>query len=62
MQSGTWCPRGQAERMIALLKSCLEQALVGRRYSYGELTIVVAEAAQIFNSQPISRGTEDPMV
>jgi hypothetical protein len=38
--------------MIGLLKSCVEQALVGRRYSYGELTIMVAEAALISNSQP----------
>jgi hypothetical protein len=45
----TGARQGQAERIIGLLKSCLEQALVGRRYSYGELTIMVAEAAQIFN-------------
>ncbi len=28
---------GQAERMIGLLKPCLEQAIAGKIYSYGEL-------------------------
>ncbi len=50
---------GQAERMIGLLKPCLEQAIAGRRYSYGELATVMAEAAQVVNSRPIARGSED---
>ena len=50
---------GQAERMIGLLKPCLEQALTGKRYSYGELATVLAEAAQVVNSRPIARGSED---
>ncbi len=50
---------GQAERMIGLLKPCLEQAVAGRRYSYGELATVMAEAAQVVNSRPIARGSED---
>ncbi len=50
---------GQAERMIGLLKPCLEQAVAGKRYSYGELATVMAEAAQVVNSRPIARGSED---
>jgi hypothetical protein len=50
---------GQAERMIGLLKPCLEQAVNGKRYSYGELATVMAEAAQVVNSRPIARGSED---
>jgi hypothetical protein len=50
---------GQAERMIGLLKPCLEQAIAGKRYSYGELAKVMAEAAQVVNSRPIARGSED---
>ncbi len=50
---------GQAERMIGLLKPCLEQAIAGRRYSYGELATVMAEPAQVVNSRPIARGSED---
>ncbi len=50
---------GQAERKIGLLKPCLEQAIVGKRYSYGELATVMAEAAQVVNSRPIARGSED---
>jgi hypothetical protein len=49
---------GQAERMIGLLKPCLEQAVAGKRYSYGELATVMAEAAQVVNSRPIARGSE----
>jgi len=45
--------------MIGLLKPCLEQAVAGRRYSYGELATVMAEAAQVVNSRPIARGSED---
>ncbi len=50
---------GQAERMIGLLKPCLERAVAGRRYSYGELATVMAEAAQVVNSRPIARSPED---
>jgi hypothetical protein len=50
---------GQAERMIGLLKPCLEQPIAGKRYSYGELATVMAEAAQVVNSRPIARGSED---
>ena len=50
---------GQAERMIGLLKPCLEQAVAGKRYSYGELATVMEEAAQMVNSRPIARGSED---
>ncbi len=50
---------GQAEQMIRLLKPCLEQALAGKRYSNGELATVMDEAAQIVNSRPITRGSED---
>ncbi len=50
---------GQAEGMIGLLKPCLEQAIAGKRYSYGELATVMAEAAQVVNSPPIARGSED---
>jgi hypothetical protein len=45
--------------MIGLLKPCLEQAIAGKRYSYGELATVMAEAAQVVNSRPIARGSED---
>jgi transposase InsO family protein len=36
---------GQAERLIGLLKGCLEGALNNRRLTLGELSTVVAEAA-----------------
>jgi hypothetical protein len=45
--------------MIGLLKPRLEQAIAGKRYSYGELATVMAEAAQVVNSRPIARGSED---
>jgi hypothetical protein len=45
--------------MIGLLKPCLEQAIAGKRYSYGELATVMAEAAQVVNSRPIARGSDD---
>jgi hypothetical protein len=45
--------------MITLLKPCLEQSIAGKRYSYGELATVMAEAAQVVNSHPIARGSED---
>ncbi len=38
---------GQAERLIGLLKKCLEGALNNRRFTLGELSTVVAEAAQV---------------
>ncbi len=51
---------GQAERLIGLLKRCLEGALNNRRFTLGELSTVVAEAAQTVNSRPIARNTGDP--
>ncbi len=51
---------GQAEILIGLLKRCLEGALGNRRLTLGELSTVVAEAAQIVNSRPIAKNTGDP--
>ncbi len=51
---------GQAERLIELLKRCLEGALNNRRLTLGELSTVVAEAAQTVNSRPIAKNTGDP--
>jgi hypothetical protein len=50
---------GQAERIIGLLKPCLERALARRRYSYRMLVTIIAEAAQVVNIRNIARGTED---
>jgi hypothetical protein len=50
----------QAERMIGILKKCLEGALAGKRSTKGELSTIVAEAAQMENSMPIARSTGDP--
>ncbi len=50
----------QAERLIGLLKRCLEGTLSGRRLTLGELSTVVAEAAQVVNSRPIAKNTGDP--
>jgi hypothetical protein len=49
-----------AERLIRLLKRCLEGTLNNRRLTLGELNTVVAEAAQIVNSRPIAKNTGDP--
>jgi hypothetical protein len=43
-----------------LLKRCLEGALNNRRFTLGELSTVVAEAAQTVNSRPIAKNTGDP--
>ncbi len=51
---------GQAERLIRLLKRCLEGTLNNRRLTLGELSTVVAEAAQIVNSRLIAKNTGDP--
>jgi hypothetical protein len=51
---------GQAERMIGILKKCLEGTLAGKRCTMGELGTIVAEAAQMVNSRPIARNTGDP--
>jgi hypothetical protein len=51
---------GQAERIIGLVKKCLTQTLEGKTCSYGELSTIVAEAAQMVNSRPIARNSEDP--
>ncbi len=45
---------GQAERMIGILKKCLEGTLAGKRCTMGELGTIVAEAAQMVNSRPIA--------
>jgi hypothetical protein len=52
----------QAERVIGLLKKCLEQSLEGKRCSLEEVGRLLCNAAHIVNSRPISRGkaTEDP--
>ncbi len=50
---------GQAEQKIGLLKPSLEQAIAGKRYSNRELAMVMAEAAQVVNSHPMARGSED---
>ncbi len=50
----------QAERMIGILKKCLEGALTGKRCTMGEMGTIVAEAAQMVNSRPIARSTGDP--
>ncbi len=52
--------KGQAERLIGLLKRCLEGTLNSRRLTLGELNPVVAEAAQMVNSRPIAKNTGDP--
>jgi hypothetical protein len=46
---------GQAERLIGLLKRCLEDTLNSRRLTLGELNTVVAEATQMVNSRPKAR-------
>jgi hypothetical protein len=51
---------GQAERLIGLLKRCLEGTLNSRRLTLGELSTVVAEATQMVNSRPIAKNTGDP--
>jgi hypothetical protein len=51
---------GQAERLIRLLKRCLEGTLNSRRLTLGELNTVVAEAVQMVNSRPIAKNTGDP--
>jgi hypothetical protein len=51
---------GQAERMIGILKKCLEGTLAGKRCTLGEMGTIVAEAAQMVNSRPIARNTGDP--
>jgi hypothetical protein len=51
---------GQAERMIGILKKCLEGTLAGKRCTMGELGTIVAEAAQMVNSSSVARNTGDP--
>ncbi len=51
---------GQAERLIGLLKRCLESTMANRRFTLGKLSTVVAEATQLVKSRPIARNTEDP--
>jgi hypothetical protein len=54
---------GQAERVIGLLKKCLEQSLEGKRCSWEEVGTLLCDAAHIVNSRPIAHGkaTEDPL-
>jgi hypothetical protein len=52
--------KGQAERLIRLLKRCLEGTMNSCRLMLGELNTVVAEAAQMVNSRPIAKNTGDP--
>ncbi len=52
--------QGQAERMIGILKKCLEGALTGKRCTMREMGTIMAEAAQMVNSRPIARSTGDP--
>jgi hypothetical protein len=51
---------GQAERLVGLLKRCLESTMANRRLMLGELNKVVAEATQLVNSRPIAKNTGDP--
>ncbi len=51
---------GQAERLIGLLKRCLESTMANRRLMLGELNTVVAEATKLVNSRPIAKNTGDP--
>ncbi len=50
----------QAERLICLLKRCLESTMANPRFTLGELSTVMAEAAQMVNSRPIARNSGDP--
>jgi len=51
----------QAERIIGVLKLCLERTLVDKRMSLEEVTTVLHEAAMIVNSRPVGlKATEDP--
>ncbi len=60
VQTGGQHFNGQAERMIGILKKCLEGELARKRSTKRELGIIVAEAAQMVNSMPIARSTGDP--
>jgi hypothetical protein len=51
---------GQAERLISVLKRCLESTMANRRFTLGELNTVVAEATQLVNSRPIAKNKGDP--
>jgi len=51
---------GQAERLIGLLKRCLEGTLNSCRLTLCELNTVVAEATQLVNSRPIAKNMGDP--
>ncbi len=44
---------GQAERLIILLKRCLESTIANCQFSLGEVGTVVVEAIQMVNSRPI---------
>ncbi len=51
---------GQAEKLIGLLKRCLESTMANCRFTLGQLNTVVAEATLLVNSRPMARNTGDP--
>jgi hypothetical protein len=51
---------GQAERLIGLLKKCLESTMAKHRFTLSEFSTMVAKAAQLVNSRTIVRDSEDP--
>jgi hypothetical protein len=51
---------GQAERLIGLLKKCLESTMAKQKFTLGGLNTVVAEAAQMVNIRLIAHDTGDP--
>ena len=46
--------------MIGITKKVLKQTFEDKRLTLGELFTVLAEAAQMVNSRPLARNTEDP--
>ncbi len=60
MPTGAQHFNGQAERLIGMLKRSLTQVMAGKRCSYGELTTVLAEAAQMVNTRPLGALTDEP--
>ncbi|XP_066966716.1 uncharacterized protein [Macrobrachium rosenbergii] len=50
---------GFYERLIGVVKSCLQRALYRKRISFLELTTIVAEAENIINNRPLTYVNED---
>jgi hypothetical protein len=50
----------QAERLIRLLKKCLENTMARKRFTLGELSTVVSVLVQMVNSRLIARNTGNP--